>query len=103
MHWGNIVFIDHVFTSLSTQLYVTGCIETLKYVCTPWSESVEELAQTCLKMDHPQVVMLDKQYQLLQLKKLMSEYGIKNVNFSDTSSYVSIVSYCLLVVVFSLL
>ncbi|XP_064403489.1 kinetochore-associated protein 1-like isoform X2 [Halichondria panicea] len=68
------------------ELYVTGCIEVLKYVRTPWSESVEELVQRCLKVDHPHVAMLEKQYQLLQLKKLLHGYGIKDVNFSDTAS-----------------
>ena len=68
------------------QLYVSGCIEVLKYVHTPWSEAVEELVQHCLRVDHPHVAMLEKQYQLLQLKKLLNGYGIKNVNFSDTTS-----------------
>ncbi len=75
------------------QLYVTGCIEVLKYVHTPWSESVEELAQACLKVDHPHVPMLEKQYHLLQLKKLLNGYEIKNVNFSDHDSSCGRVSW----------
>ena len=76
----------HTSPSLCSQLYVTGCIEVLMYVRTPWSESVEELVQRCLKVDHPHVAMLEKQYHLLQLKKLLHGYGIKGVNFSDTTS-----------------
>jgi len=62
---------------------VRGCIEVLKYVHCPWSEGVEELVQACLKVDHPSTAMLKEQYQLLQLKKLLHSYGIKNANFSD--------------------
>ena len=69
-----------------SQLYVLGCVELLKHVHTPWSESVEELVQECLKVDHPVgVAMLEKQYSLLQLKKLLHGYAIRDFNFSDTS------------------
>ena len=57
----------------------------LKHVHTPWSESMEELVQQCLKVDHPVVSMLEKQYSLLKLKKLLHGYGIRDFNFSDTS------------------
>ena len=73
-----------------SQLYVLGCVELLKHVHTPWSESVEELVeellQECLTVSHPVgVAMLEKQYSLLQLKKLLHGYGIRDFNFSDTS------------------
>ena len=77
-----------------SQLYVLGCVELLKHVHTPWSESVEELVQECLKVDHPVgVAMLEKQYSLLQLKKLLHGYGIRDFNFSDTSKGWVSVSY----------
>ena len=58
----------------------------LKHVSTPWSESVEELVQECLKVDHSSAVaMLEKQYSLLKLKKLLHGYGIRDFNFTDTS------------------
>lgn len=42
--------------------------------------------QESLKVDHPVgVAMLEKQYSLLQLKKLLHGYGIRDFNFSDTS------------------
>ena len=47
---------------------------------------MEELVQECLKVDHPVgVAILEKQYSLLQLKKLLHAYGIRDFNFSDTS------------------
>ena len=49
-------------------------------------ELVEELVQECLTVSHPVgVAMLEKQYSLLQLKKLLHGYGIRDFNFSDTS------------------
>ena len=83
MHY--IVFYNCT-CSFSSQLYVLGCVELLKHVHTPWSEAVEELVQECLMVDHPVgVAMLEKQYSLLQLKKLLHGYGIRDFNFSDTS------------------
>lgn len=34
-------------------------------------------------MDHPSVAMLQDQYQLLQLKKMLHVYGVRDFNFSD--------------------
>ena len=37
----------------------------------------------CVLLDLPQVALLKKQYRLLQLRKLLSNYNIKDFNFSD--------------------
>ena len=34
-------------------------------------------------MDHPSVAMLQDQYRLLQLKKMLHVYGVRDFNFSD--------------------
>ena len=42
--------------------------------------------QECLKVDHSSAVaMLEKQYSLLKLKKVLHGYGIRDFNFTDTS------------------
>ena len=85
LHCMSVHCILCTILSYRTQLYVKGCVELLKHVHTPWSESVEELVQECLKVDHPVVTTLEKQYSLLKLKKLLHGYGIRDFNFSDTS------------------
>ena len=35
-------------------------------------------------MDHPSVAMLQDQYRLLQLKKMLHGYGVRDFNFSDS-------------------
>ena len=65
------------------QLHVTGCLELLKHLQVPWSEGVEELVEGCSKLDSPLVSVLKRQYQLLQLKKLLNGYNIRDFNFSD--------------------
>ena len=36
-------------------------------------------------MDHPNVAELQKQYKLLQLKKMLHGYSVRDFNFSDDS------------------
>ena len=57
-------------------------MELLRHVQADWSEDVEELVQTCLGMDHPSCTNLKKQYRLLQLKKLLQSYDIRDFNFA---------------------
>ena len=45
---------------------------------------MEELVQHCLALDHSLVSTLRRQYKLLQLKKLLHKYEIRNFNFSGT-------------------
>lgn len=71
---------SHVTT---LQLHVTGCSELLQHLQVPWSEGVEELVSECVRLDLPQVSLLKRQYRLLQLRKLLSSYSIKDFNFSD--------------------
>lgn len=67
----------------SLQLHLTGCLELLKHLQVPWSEGVEELVEGCVKLDSPLVSVLKRQYRLLQLKKLLYSYDVRDFNFSD--------------------
>ena len=88
MAWYMYLLLNHIHIMTPIccfQLYVKGCVELLKHVHTSWSEAVEELVQNCLHVDHPVVSVLEKQYHLLQLKKLLRGYGVRDFNFSDMS------------------
>ena len=75
----------HTHTHTHTQFRVTGCTDLLKHIHPPWTESVESLIRECLDVDHPNVAELQKQYKLLQLKKMLHGYSVRDFNFSDDS------------------
>ncbi|EHB01463.1 Kinetochore-associated protein 1 [Heterocephalus glaber] len=46
----------------------------------PWSAAVEQLVKQHLEMDHPKVKLLQESYKLMEMKKLLRGYGIREVN-----------------------
>ncbi|KAL1768438.1 kinetochore-associated protein 1 [Sigmodon hispidus] len=46
----------------------------------PWSTAVEQLVRQHLEMDHPKVKLLQESYKLMEMKKLLRGYGIREVN-----------------------
>ncbi|XP_054450371.1 kinetochore-associated protein 1 [Pteronotus mesoamericanus] len=70
---------------------VIGCLSdkdlifdaVLKVMCAavvPWSAAVEQLVRQHLEMDHPKVKLLQESYKLMEMKKLLRGYGIREVN-----------------------
>ena len=66
-------------------MFLSGCLELLKHLQASWSKEVERLVEECLKLDHPVVAVLRKQYRLLHLKRLLYSYDIRDFNFADIS------------------
>ncbi|XP_049623699.1 kinetochore-associated protein 1 [Suncus etruscus] len=46
----------------------------------PWSAAVEQLVKQHLEIDHPKVKLLQESYKLMEMKKLLRGYGIREVN-----------------------
>ncbi|XP_074061606.1 kinetochore-associated protein 1 isoform X2 [Macrotis lagotis] len=46
----------------------------------PWSPAVEQLVKKHLEMDHPKVKLLQESYKLMEMKKLLRGYGIRDAN-----------------------
>ncbi|XP_028621907.1 kinetochore-associated protein 1 [Grammomys surdaster] len=46
----------------------------------PWSAALEQLVKQHLEMDHPKVKLLQESYKLMEMKKLLRGYGIREVN-----------------------
>ncbi|KAM9102419.1 kinetochore-associated protein 1 isoform 3-T5 [Sarcophilus harrisii] len=44
----------------------------------PWSAAVEQLVKKHLEMDHPKVKLLQESYKLMEMKKLLRGYGIRD-------------------------
>ncbi|GAB1290171.1 Kinetochore-associated protein 1 [Apodemus speciosus] len=50
----------------------------------PWSAAVEQLVKQHLEKDHPKVKLLQESYKLMEMKKLLRGYGIREVNLLNT-------------------
>ncbi|KAL4646609.1 kinetochore-associated protein 1 [Arapaima gigas] len=60
-------------------------LEIMYKAVVPWSNMVEELVQRHLEKDHPKQELLKESYQLMEIKKLLRVYGIRNFNLSSDS------------------
>ncbi|XP_078277801.1 kinetochore-associated protein 1 isoform X2 [Rhinoraja longicauda] len=50
----------------------------------PWSDAVEQLVRQHLEKSHPKVKLLQESYRLMEMKKLLRGYGIRNFDmFND--------------------
>uniref|UniRef100_A0A8C9TIM5 Kinetochore associated 1 n=1 Tax=Scleropages formosus TaxID=113540 RepID=A0A8C9TIM5_SCLFO len=65
------------------QLVEDAVLEIMYKAVVPWSSVVEQLVQKHLEMDHPRQELLKESYQLMEIKKLLRVYGIRNFNPSS--------------------
>ncbi|KAK3578691.1 hypothetical protein CHS0354_008549 [Potamilus streckersoni] len=57
-----------------------GVLEVIKWAPIPWSSGVEKLVKETLTLNHPKIAKLHEQCHLVEVKKLMLKYGVKNVD-----------------------
>nr|XP_044988281.1 kinetochore-associated protein 1 isoform X2 [Jaculus jaculus] len=62
---------DHIFDAV---------LKIMHKAVVPWSAAVEQLVKQHLEMDHPKVKLLQESYKLMEMKKLLRGYGIREVN-----------------------
>ncbi|KAJ8308212.1 hypothetical protein KUTeg_013086 [Tegillarca granosa] len=62
---------------------IEAILETMKFAPIPWSEKIEEMVQSGLQLKHPDVKKIEKQCQLIEIKKIMLKYKLKNIQVSD--------------------
>ncbi|KAJ7309807.1 hypothetical protein JRQ81_007877 [Phrynocephalus forsythii] len=86
---------------------VLGCISDIELVfegvqaimqsaVVPWSPAVEELVQQYLGMDHAKVKLLQEGYRLMEMKKVLRNYGIRDTNLlNDKQMILMLVKYIL--------
>ncbi|XP_025011448.2 kinetochore-associated protein 1 isoform X3 [Gallus gallus] len=86
---------------------VTGCISDtdLKFdavlqimhgAVVPWSGAVEQLVKQHLEMNHVKVKLLQESYRLMEMKKLLRAYGIRDTNLlKDKEMIMRLVKYIL--------
>ncbi|KAG7223406.1 hypothetical protein INR49_015509 [Caranx melampygus] len=78
-----------------TDLMVDAVLEIMQKAVVPWSNVVEKLVQQYLEMDGPKQELLKESYHLMEIKKLLRGYGIRNFNLSNSTHIMTLIRYIL--------
>ncbi|KAH0502245.1 Kinetochore-associated protein 1 [Microtus ochrogaster] len=65
---------------LYIELIFDAVLKIMYKAVVPWSAAVEQLVKQHLEMNHPKVKLLQESYKLMEMKKLLRGYGIREVN-----------------------
>nr|XP_020458071.1 kinetochore-associated protein 1 [Monopterus albus] len=78
-----------------TDLMVDAVLEIMQKAVVPWSNVVENLVQQYLEMDGPKQELLKESYRLMEIRKLLRGYGIRNFNLSNSTQVMTLIRYIL--------
>ncbi|XP_032084708.1 kinetochore-associated protein 1 [Thamnophis elegans] len=62
------------------ELIFEGVLAIMHSAVVPWSPGVEDLVQRYRGMEHARVKLLEEGYRLMEMKKLLRSYGIRDTN-----------------------
>uniref|UniRef100_U3K386 Kinetochore associated 1 n=1 Tax=Ficedula albicollis TaxID=59894 RepID=U3K386_FICAL len=63
-----------------TDLKFDAVLQIMHGAVVPWSAAVEQLVKQHLEMNHVKVKLLQESYRLMEMKKLLRAYGIRDTN-----------------------
>ncbi|CAL9708810.1 unnamed protein product [Knipowitschia caucasica] len=78
-----------------TDLMVDAVLEIMQKAVVPWSNVVEKLVQQYLEMEGPKQELLKENFRLMQIRKLLRGYGIRNFNLTNNSQIMTLIRYIL--------
>ncbi|KAM4577000.1 kinetochore-associated protein 1 isoform 1-T1 [Odontesthes bonariensis] len=78
-----------------TDLMVDAVLEIMQKAVVPWSDVVEKLVQQYLEMEGPKQELLKESYRLMEIRKLLRNYGIRNFNLSNSTQVMTLIRYIL--------
>ncbi|XP_017269121.1 kinetochore-associated protein 1 [Kryptolebias marmoratus] len=78
-----------------TDLKVDAVLEIMQKAVVPWSNVVETLVQQYLEMDGPKQELLKESYHLMEIRKLLRGYGIRNFTLSNSTEVMILIRYIL--------
>uniref|UniRef100_A0A3Q2NPQ3 Kinetochore associated 1 n=1 Tax=Fundulus heteroclitus TaxID=8078 RepID=A0A3Q2NPQ3_FUNHE len=78
-----------------TDLMVDAVLEIMQKAVVPWSNVVEKLVQQYLEMDGPKQELLKESYHMMEIRKLLRGYGIRNFSLSNSTQAMSLIRYIL--------
>ncbi|XP_028980703.2 kinetochore-associated protein 1 [Esox lucius] len=80
---------------VDSDLVVDAVLAIMQKAMVPWSEVVERLVQQYLEMKGPKQDLLKESYRLMEMRKLLRGYGIRNFNLSNNTQIMTLVRYIL--------
>ncbi|NWX33547.1 KNTC1 protein, partial [Notiomystis cincta] len=79
-----------------TDLKFDAVLQIMHGAVVPWSAAVEQLVKQHLEMNHIKVKLLQESYRLMEMKKLLRAYGIRDTNLlKDKQMIMRLVRYIL--------
>ncbi|XP_034548642.1 kinetochore-associated protein 1 isoform X2 [Notolabrus celidotus] len=78
-----------------TDLMVDAVLEIMQKAVVPWSNVVEKLVQQYLEMVGPKQELLKESYRLMESRKLLRGYGIRNFDLSNSTQAMTLIRYIL--------
>ncbi|NWR30046.1 KNTC1 protein, partial [Tachuris rubrigastra] len=79
-----------------TDLKFDAVLQLMGSATVPWGAAVEQLVKQHLEMDHGKVKLLQDSYRLMEMKKLLRAYGIRDTNLlRDNEMIMMLVRYIL--------
>ncbi|NWR45672.1 KNTC1 protein, partial [Regulus satrapa] len=79
-----------------TDLKFDAVLQIMHGAVVPWSAAVEQLVKQHLEMKHVKVMLLQESYRLMEMKKLLRAYGIRDTNLlKDKQMIMRLVRYIL--------
>ncbi|NXG00600.1 KNTC1 protein, partial [Sakesphorus luctuosus] len=79
-----------------TDLKFDAVLQLMGSATVPWSAAVEQLVKQHLEMDHGKVKLLQDSYRLMEMKKILRAYGIRDTNLlRDNEMIMMLVRYIL--------
>ncbi|NWS96580.1 KNTC1 protein, partial [Mionectes macconnelli] len=79
-----------------TDLKFDAVLQLMGSATVPWGAAVEQLVKQHLQMDHDKVKLLQDSYRLMEMKKLLRAYGIRDTNLlRDNEMIMMLVRYIL--------
>ncbi|XP_044228411.1 kinetochore-associated protein 1 isoform X2 [Thunnus albacares] len=78
-----------------TDLMVDAVLEIMQKAVVPWTNEVENLVQQYLEMDGPKQELIKESYRLMEIRKLLRGYGIRNFNLSNSTQILTLIRYIL--------
>ncbi|KAL7836428.1 hypothetical protein AOLI_G00277120 [Acnodon oligacanthus] len=87
------VAVLHCMTD--TNLVMDAVLEIMYKAVVPWSDTIEKLVQQHLEKEHPKQELLKESYRLMEMKKLLRCYGIRNLTLSNSRETMMLVRHIL--------
>ncbi|NXN15800.1 KNTC1 protein, partial [Indicator maculatus] len=79
-----------------TDVKFDAVLQIMHGAMVPWSAAVEQLVKQHLEMNHIKVKLLQESYRLMEMKKLLRAYGIRDTNLlKDKQMIMRLVKYIL--------